>query len=144
MNYRLLYHIVWIPKRRWKVLKLGVAEYCEKVVRSFVVDRYPDVLVEEMNVQLDHVHVVMVIPPKYSISRVVGEVKSWSSRVMRERFEYLRRGRASMWSIGYFVSSLGLDEERIRKYVRYQEQQESGQLKAVWDKGATGGAKRNP
>jgi len=87
---------------------------------------------------------VVVIPPKYGISRVIGEVKSISSRKLREKFEYLRRGRDSLWSIGYFVSSMGLDEERIKRYVRYQRKQDEGQLLAVWDKGATGGAKRNP
>ena len=99
---------------------------------------------EEIAIQEDHVHMVVVIPSKYGISRVIGEVKSTSSRKLREKFEYLRRGRDNLWSIGYFVSSMGLDEERIKRYVRYQRKQDEGQLLAVWDKGATGGAERNP
>lgn len=142
--YRLLYHVVWIPKKRWKVLKPGVGSYLEKVVKSVVSDRYPGVVVEEIAVQEEHVHMVVVIPPKYGISRVIGEVKSTSSRKLREKFEYMRRGRDNLWSIGYFVSSMGLDEERIKRYVRYQRKQDEGQLLAVWDEGATGGAKRNP
>ena len=88
--YRLLYHVVWIPKKRWNVLKTGVNVYLEKVIRSFVLDRYPGVVVEEIAIQEDHVHIVMVIPPKYGISRVIGEVKSVSSRKLREKFEYLK------------------------------------------------------
>jgi len=132
--YRLMYHIVWIPKYRYKIFKPGVKEYCKKVIKSAITDRYPDVVMEELNVMEDHVHMVVVIPPKYGISKVVGDVKRDSSRGMRKRFEFLRRGRDAMWSIGYFVSSVGLDEKRIRNYVTHQGKQDSGQLEAVWDK----------
>ena len=138
--YRLLYHIVWIPKWRNHLLIKDLQEYFEKVLRHVLAERYPDVLLEEISVLTDHVHVVMVIPPKYAISAVIGAVKSDSSRGLRKRFDYLRRGRKELWSTGYFVSSVGLDEERIRHYVQYQEQQDSGQLKAVWEKEATGKA----
>ena len=83
---------------------------------------------------------MMVVPPKYSISKVVGDIKRASSRVMRKRFEHLRVGRETLWSIGYFVSSIGIDEKRVRNYIKYQQEQDSGQLKAAWDKGATGKA----
>ena len=106
-------------------------------------DRYPDVRVEDVNVQIDHIHVLMIVPPKYSLSKVIGDIKRDSSRKMRKKFEYLKRGKEAMWSIGYFVSSVGLDEERIRKYVKHQEEQERGQL-AVWDDEATGRAQRHP
>ncbi|MFW5720163.1 MAG: IS200/IS605 family transposase [Candidatus Dojkabacteria bacterium] len=126
--YQLLYHIVWIPKYRKKVLVPGVSSYLDKVIRTYLQDRYPDVVVEEMNVQVDHVHILLVVPPKYSVSKVVGDIKSNSSRLLRKKFEYLRRGSSSLWSVGYYVSSVGLDEQRIRKYVRYQENQDKGQL----------------
>ena len=140
MSYRLMYHVVWIPKRRWKVLNAGVSLYCREVIKTSVSDRYPDVVIEEINIQQDHIHIVLVIPPKYSISKVIGDIKRDSSRKMRRKFEYLRRGREEMWAVGYFISSMGLDEARVMMYVRNQEKEESGQLKAVWDKGATGKA----
>ncbi len=140
VSYRLMYHVVWIPKRRWKVLKQGVSDYCTKVIKSVTTDMYPDVVIEEINTQIDHVHVVIVIPPKYSISKVIGDIKRTSSRKLRKEFEYLRVGRDALWSIGYFISSVGLDEGRIRNYVNHQEKEEAGQLQAVWDKGATGRA----
>lgn len=118
----------------------NVERYCEKVIRSVVSDIYEDVQIEEINIQKDHLHIMLVVPPKYSISKVVGDIKRASSRIMRKRFDYLKKGRESLWSIGYFVSSVGLDEKHIRQYIKYQQEQDSGQLKAEWDKGATGKA----
>lgn len=125
--YQLLYHIVWIPKYWRKVLIKGVDLYCDKVICSYITDRYPDVVVEELNIQIDHIHILIVIPPKYAVSKVVGDIKANSSRLMRKEFDYLRRGTDGMWSIGYYVSSVGLDEQRVRKYVKYQENQDKGQ-----------------
>jgi len=132
--YRLMYHIVWIPKYRYKILKGGVGKYCEEVIKTVTKDRYPDVVMEELKVMEDHIHMVVVIPPKYAISKVVGDIKRDSSRKMRREFEYIRRGRDAMWSIGYYVSSVGLDEGRVRRYVEYQKKQDTGQLEAVFEK----------
>ena len=139
-----MYHVVWIPKRRSNLLVKDLQNYFEKTIRTVTADRYPDVLIEEIHLMKDHIHIILVIPPKYSVSNVIGDIKRDSSRELRKKFEYLRRGRDSMWSIGYFVSSVGLDESRVRRYVQNQEKQESGQLKAVWDQEATGTAKRHP
>src|ERR1051326_4016986 len=140
VSYRVAYHIVWIPKYRKKVLVPGVAKYCDEVIRSVIIKRYPDVTVEELYVMKDHVHIMLVIPPKYSVSTVVGRIKADSSRSLRQKFTFLTIGTESLWSIGYFVSTIGLDEVRIRRYIQNQEQQDKGQLKAVWDQEATGRA----
>jgi putative transposase len=142
--YRLLYHIVWIPKYRKQILVEGVSKYCEKIIRTYLEERYPDVVVEELNVQIDHIHAMMVIPPKYAVSKIIGDVKSTSSRLMRREFLYLRRGTESMWSIGYYVSSVGLDEQRVREYIRYQEKQDKGQALLVAEHEPTGKAERRP
>jgi putative transposase len=142
--YKLLYHVVWIPKYRYQLTKGGVGAYCHKVVLGIVANHYEDVIVEELNIQGDHVHLLISIPPKYAISSIIGTIKRLSSKLMRQKFEYLRRGRNSMWSIGYFVSSVGLNETIIRNYISYQQDQDSGQLLAVWDNEATGKAKRHP
>ena len=128
--YKIEYHIVWIPKFRRKILVKGVDQYCEKVIRSYILDRYPDVQIYEMNIQLDHIHMLVSIPPKYAISTIMRGIKSNSSREMRKEFEYLRRNKA-LWSIGYFVSSVGLNESNIRKYIIHQEKQDKGQTKFV-------------
>lgn len=108
----------------------GVAEYCEKVIRTSATERYPDIKIYEMKIQEDHIHMIASIPPKYAISMIMKGVKADSSRKLRKKFEYLRRNE-SVWSIGYFVSSVGVDEESVRNYVRYQEKQDKGQTKFV-------------
>ena len=136
--YKLLYHVVWIPKYRHKLLKGGISKYLKKVFRGVLSENYEDVTIEEVNVMDDHVHLLLVIPPKYSISSVVGNIKRLSSKQMRQKFEYLQVRKGGMWSIGYYVSSVGLNEQMIKDYVKYQREQDSGQLKAVWDNDATG------
>ncbi|MCA9397199.1 IS200/IS605 family transposase [candidate division WWE3 bacterium] len=128
--YRLMYYIVWIPKFRQKIMVTGVKKYCEEVIRTYIAERYPDVSIEEIKIMKDHVHMVAVIPPKYAIAKVVGDIKANSSKEIRKKFEYIRRNPAT-WSIGYFVSSVGLDEKKIRQYVQYQEKQDKGQTKFV-------------
>ena len=78
------------------------------------------------------IHTVMVIPPKYSVSDVVGRIKGMTASKLRNRFEWLRKmywEDNTMWSPGFFVSTVGIDEDKIRKYVRWQESQDSGQAK---------------
>ena len=132
--YRCMYHIVWIPKYRFKVLVPGVAEYLNiklEEVRKW----YPDVEFIERNVQLDHVHIVVSFPPKYSISQVVRILKSNTSRALMQKFKFLREryyGRPGMWSVGYFASTVGLDEEMIKNYVRHQEKEDRGQAQLAF------------
>lgn len=135
-----MYHVVWIPKYRYKLTKGGIAKYLEKVFEGVLAKTHEDVTIEEINILDDHVHMLLVIPPRYSISMVIGNIKRLSSRQMRQKFEYLRIGRDAMWSIGYYVSSVGLNETVIRNYVKYQQEQDSGRLNAVWDNDATGKA----
>ena len=85
-------------------------------------------VVEQMKIMEDHVHLVVVIPPKYAVSQVVGKIKGTSSRLLRKKFDHLKEGRKALWSIGYFVSTIGIDEEKIKKYIEHQEKQDKGQL----------------
>ena len=91
ITYKTKYHIVWIPKYRRKTLVKGVREYLEKVMDTYLFDRYPDVIIIERSVQEDHIHVLMEIPPKYSVSKIVGDIKANTSRLMRKQFVYLAR-----------------------------------------------------
>ena len=75
---------------------------------------------------------MMSIPPKYSISSVMGKLKSQSASQLRKAFPWLNKvywNENIVWSPGYFVSSVGVDEETIRRYVEYQGRQDSGQLR---------------
>ena len=131
--YQTQYHVVWIPKYRHKILVEGVKQYLEKVFYAILEERYPDVYISEQNIQLDHVHMLIEIPPKYSISAVIGVLKGTSSRLMRKQFAYLQI-RREMWSVGYFVSSVGANESVIRRYIQYQEKQDLGQAVLVEEK----------
>ena len=92
----------------------------------------PGVEIETIGFDGDHLHMVMVIPPKYSIAAVMGQLKSQSSSRMRKKFDWLSKvywKENIMWSPGYFVSSVGIDEETIKNYVEYQGRQDEGQLR---------------
>ena len=98
--------------------------------------RYPEIEYVERNIRPDHVHVVVSFPPKYSIAKVVQVIKLNTGRALWEKFDFLKSryyGRGGIWSAGYFVSTVGLDEKTIRRYVRYQEKEDLGQAKLAFD-----------
>jgi putative transposase len=94
--------------------------------------KMPGCEIEQMNVQIDHVHLVMVVPPKYAVSDVVGQMKGKTAGLLRKKFTWLEKvywKENVVWSPGYFVSTIGLDEARIKAYVKWQGSQDSGQAK---------------
>ena len=129
--YECKYHIVFCPKYRYRIFEGQIGEYAKQQVYSLT--RQKDLVeVEEINVQPDHVHAILSVPPKYSISDIMGFIKGKISLGLFHRYERLGKrywGR-HLWSRGYCVSTIGLDEEQIRKYVRWQEHKdkESEQL----------------
>ena len=128
--YYLSYHVVWVCKYRRRVLNPGVCGYLKRLMPKLL-RRMPGVTIEKIGFDKDHVHMVMCIPPKYSISSVMGKLKSQSASQMRKAFPWLRKvywNENIVWSTGYFVSSVGVDEETIKKYVEQQGEQDSGQL----------------
>jgi putative transposase len=127
--YRHQYHIVWIPKYRRKVLTDELKQYLEQ--RLFDIQAFhPDVVIEQCSIQRDHVHLVMVIPPKYAVSSIVGKIKANTSREVRKRFPWLKRiyWRNEFWSVGFFSSTVGIDEDVIKRYVALQEQVDTSTL----------------
>ena len=130
-----MYHIVWIPKYRYKVLVNGVDEYL-KIKMDEVRKQYPEIEYVERNIQPDHIHMVISFPPKYSIAKVVQVIKQNTGKALWEKFEFIRERyyrRGGMWSVGYFVSTVGLDEQTILRYVKYQEKEDLGQAKLALD-----------
>ena len=115
------YHLVWIPKYRKKVLYGQLKKDLVPVLRELISHKESEVL--EGKMKMDRVHIVVSIPPKYSVSQVVGYVKGksaiWVSRAMGRRRNFLGQ---NFWARGYCVSTVGLDEETIREYVRSQEE----------------------
>lgn len=125
------YHIVWITKYRRRILKPGLKSYLVKLF-SNQTRKIQGCKITELNVLSDHLHFVMEIPPKYSVSDVAGELKQESSHWLRKKFDFIKRvywKEEVLWSPGYFVSTVGLNEKQIIKYVKYQQIQDSGQAK---------------
>jgi putative transposase len=129
--YRTEYHIVWITKYRRRILNPGVRGYISKLFPK-VIRGMPGCEIIEQNIQDEHIHMLMVIPPKYAVSEVIGEIKQYTASKMRKKFVWLNRvywKESVVWSPGYFVSTVGLDEKEITKYVKWQGHQDSGQAK---------------
>ena len=130
-SYSLKYHVVWVCKYRRRILKPGVCSYIRKTL-PHLLKSIPGVEIETIGFDLDHLHMIIVIPPKYRISDVMGILKSRLASKMRKFFKWLERvywNENIVWSPGYFVSSVGLDEDVIQNYVEMQGQQDSGQLR---------------
>ena len=119
------YHFVFCPKYRYRILGGEVAGYVERSIYQLL--RQKDkVTVLECNVQPDHVHLVLEIPPKYKVSDIMGFLKGKLALNMFKQYPHFGRqywGR-HLWSRGYCVSTVGVDEEKIRQYVRWQEEKE--------------------
>jgi len=112
----------------------GVKEYAEKVL-SYIPELDPDIEFVKLNVQADHVHMVVVIPPKYAVAWVVQYIKSQSAKALKAKFPFLQKvyfSRESIWSRGYCVSGIGLDEKEIPAYVDHQEKEDKGQLQLTF------------
>jgi putative transposase len=114
------YHVVWIPKCRKKALYGQLRKELGRVLRELAMQKESEVI--EGTLRGDHVHMVVSIPPKYSVSQVVGYVKGksaiWVARTAGKSRNFVGQ---NFWARGYCVSTVGLDEETIREYVRSQE-----------------------
>ena len=128
--YYLQYHVAWVCKYRRRILNPGMCGYIRKLLPKLL-RSMPGVEIETIGFDKDHLHMIVSIPPKYSISSVMGKLKSQSASQLRKAFPWLNKvywNENIVWSQGYFVSSVGVDEETIRRYVEYQGRQDSGQL----------------
>ena len=123
--YKCDYHIVWVPKYRLRVLKGEIKDLVEKDIRMLCEWKQSDIL--ELNIQEDHIHIVVSISPKLSISNLMGTLKGKIAIKLFKSYPKMKEKPYwgnHFWARGYFVSTVGVDEEMIRKYVRYQEEEE--------------------
>ena len=130
--YECKYHIVMCPKYRHRIFKDEIAEYAKQQLYSLC--RQKDLVeVLELNILADHIHLVVSIPPKYSVSAIMGYLKGKLSIRLFQKYERLgkRYWGQHLWSRGYCVSTVGLDEDKIRKYVKWQETKEKEVRDAV-------------
>lgn len=130
--YACEYHIVIAAKYRRKIFSKGIGQYLGKRLEE-IRKHYPEIDIIEYNHDVDHIHLLVSIPPKMSVGSVVRIFKSNSAKWLKEKFaEYLRKvywGTQSIWSEGYFVSTLGKDENIVRKYIENQGKEDEGRTK---------------
>jgi putative transposase len=115
------YHVVFIPKYRKKVIYGRLRSRIGRILRDLCDQRGVELV--EGHAHGDHVHLCLSIPPKFSVSHTVGFLKGKSAvRIHREILQERRMIGLKFWATGYWVSTVGLDEQRVRKYIREQEQ----------------------
>ena len=116
------YHVVWSPKYRYRVLTGKVGEEVYTCIQVFAGQLGCEII--ELNVQKEHVHLVIMVPPKLSISKLMGILKGRTAIRVFNKFAYLKKkpywGK-HFWALGYCVDTVGLDLEKVRKYVKYQD-----------------------
>ena len=118
------YPIVFIPKRRKKVIFGMIRKHLGKVFHELAAQKNCQIV--EGHLIPDHVHMCISIPPKYSVSYVVGYIKGKSAISIARRFTGKSRNFTgeNFWARGYFVSTVGLDEEMVREYIQHQEKED--------------------
>jgi putative transposase len=115
------YHVVWIPKYRRKSLYEQLRKHLGQVFRELA--RQKESMIEEGHLMPDHVHMLISIPPKYGVAQVVGYIKGKSAIHIARTFLGRKKNFTgqSFWARGYFVSTVGRDEQMIREYIKKQE-----------------------
>ena len=118
------YHVVFIPKCRRKVLYAQLRRHLGEVFHRLAEQKESQI--EEGHLLVDHVHMLISIPPKYAVSSVIGYIKGKSAIHIARVYGERKRNFAGQhfWARGYFVSTVGRDEEVIRSYIRHQEQED--------------------
>jgi putative transposase len=118
------YHVVWVPKYRRKVLYGRLRRELGEVFHDLA--RQKDSRILEGHLQPDHIHVLISIPPKYSVAQVVGFMKGKSAIYIARTYLGQKKNYGGMhfWARGYYVSTVGADEEVIRNYIRNQDKED--------------------
>lgn len=118
------YHIVFTPKYKRKMIYDELREDIKEIIKDLC--KWKGIKIIEGHMMSDHVHLLLSISPKYSISSVMGYLKGKSVMMIFERHANLRYkyGRRNFWSTGYYVSTVGINELTVAKYIREQEKQD--------------------
>ena len=123
--YKCDYHIVWVPKYRFRILNGEIKKLVEEDIRMLC--EWKKCEVQEMSVQNDHIHLVISIPPKVSVSQMMGILKGKLAIKLFKSYPQMKQKPYwgnHFWARGYFVSTVGIDEDVIKRYVKHQEKEE--------------------
>ena len=119
------YHVVFIPKRRKKLIFGSIRKHLGEILRELAEQK--ECRIVEGHLMSDHVHICISIPPKFSVSNVIGYIKGKSAISIARRFAGKAKNFSGehFWARGYFVTTIGLDEEMVRAYVRNQDKEDA-------------------
>jgi len=123
------YHIVFPTKYRRKVINDGMKAFILARIEEIRV-HYPELEFKQVNTDKDHIHILASIPPTWSVGKAVGIIKTNTARGMKAELPFLKQvywGTDSIWSEGYFVSTVGINESIIKRYIENQGKTDSGQ-----------------
>lgn len=133
------YHLVFVTKYRRKIFNDGIFAYMRERLNQ-VKTYYPETDVLKINHDIDHIHILVVIPTKFSVLHVVRILKSNTSKDLQKKFPFLKDvhwGTDGIWSDGCFVSTVGINEKIIARYIEHQGKEDSGQAELVLDRRST-------
>lgn len=129
------YHIVLCTKYRRNVIQRGFGTYLKNKAYE-VTQYYPKLRIKEFNHEENHIHMLVSIPPSMSVGSFIRLYKTNSSRNVKKQFEFLKKvywGTDSLWSEGYFVSTVGINEKIIRTYIQHQGAEDAGQTAKLFE-----------
>ena len=127
--YHCDYHVVIVTKYRKAIINQGVFAYFETKLAE-ITKYYPQIKFRKVNHDKDHMHMLLSIPPTMKVGSAVGIIKSNTARSLRQKFLHVKEtywGTSSVWSDGYFVTTVGVNEAYIRKYIEDQGKKDLGQ-----------------
>jgi putative transposase len=131
--YHCKYHLILPTKYRRAIFNKGMTEYLKLKILE-IKKYYPEIDFERISSDKDHLHILASIPPKMSIGSVVRLIKTNTSRGIKQKFPFLKNvywGTDGIWSEGYFISTTGINEEIIRKYIEAQQKEDVGQSEGL-------------
>jgi putative transposase len=120
---------VIVTKYRREIFNEGVFAYMRERLAE-VSEHYPQIRMREINHDKDHIHMLMSVPPTMSVGKAVGIIKANTAKRLKQKFPFLKQvywGTDSVWSSGYFVTTVGANEKAIRKYIEEQGKKDLGQ-----------------
>jgi len=129
--YHCDYHLVICTKFRKRVFNEGIFAYF-KLKLAEVVEHYPYIEFKTINHDVDHLHLLVSIPPTISVGSIVGIIKQNTSRELKQKFPFIKQiyyPGVAVWSEGYFVSTVGINQSIIQKYIENQGKHDAGQTK---------------
>ena len=118
------YHVIWIPKYRKKSIFGDLRKYLGEIFRELA--KQKECTVIEGHLMPDHIHILLSIPPKYSVAQIVGFIKGKSAIQIARNFQGRKKNFVgqNFWARGYYVSTVGKDEDAVRAYIQHQEKED--------------------